>query len=105
MRKIVPALFLIAACGSGKLYSQVDVGDGKRIYEGMSSDEVTRTLGRPDNVSSGIGRKYSDAFLFQAEQIKSGWIEWAWNKPGKIYVAYLEGGIVQKVGVVTPTSG
>jgi len=108
MRILALVLFVVAACGSGKLYNQVDVGGNERIYEGMSSDEITKVMGRPDNVSSGTSRKYETEFMMlgmKESQIEAGWIEWAWNRPGKIYVAYLSGGIVQKVGVVTPKQG
>ena len=106
MRRVLGAalLVVVAACGGGKLYAQIEVEPGKRVYEGMSSAEIKGVLGVPSFVSSSPSRKYEAEFML--DTIDPSWVEWAWHQSdGTILVAYMHGGIVQKLGKVSVGEG
>ncbi len=82
-------------------YDQLDVGDDLRIHQGMSTDEITRVMGRPDESWGGAGRKYAHQFGCASGSIDGRWDEWVWNSAWpRIYIAYVPGGTVRKIGVV-----
>lgn len=61
-RRIGSAAVALAAGCAGKLYDQLDVGDNRQIHQGMSTDEIIRVMGQPDEKWSGASRKYAHQF-------------------------------------------
>ncbi len=91
------AAALIAGCAAGRLCDRVNMGDGHRIHGGEPSGEITRVMGRPDEMSS-AGRRHENRFG-RAGREK--------DREPKTCVAYLAGGTGQGVedSPMPPTDG
>lgn len=91
---------VLPACRS-KTKAEVDVAGKGRIYAGMKSEEVRKIMGEPDRVGTGRrGGHYTRHF--RGRQMGSDSVEWSWKLPGEVLVVYLEGGVVEEVGLVKP---
>jgi len=100
-RLSLAAVSLIAGCAAGRLHDQLDVGDDRQIRQGMSTDDIVMVMGRSDETWSGISRKYAHQFGRATSDIEATWSEWVWKRAWpRVYIAYVSGGTVRKVGVV-----
>ena len=98
-RRSLAALLLFAACAAGKFFDELDV-NGFRIREGMPSAELIQAVGPPDFVSE-TGHRFAYEFRDTGRTIDPSWEEWVWFGEPKTHVAYVSGGVVRRIGVIT----
>ncbi len=99
MRGAWGALVLCAACAAGKFHEQMEI-DGRRFQEGMSADDLEKAIGPPDFVSK-TGHRFAYEFRDTGKAIEPSWEEWVWFEEPYTYVAYVSGGAVWRIGVIT----
>ncbi|HEX5138886.1 MAG TPA: hypothetical protein VFY93_18090 [Planctomycetota bacterium] len=94
-------LAFVAACTSGKFHEEVVIDRARVLREGMSVEELTRVMRPPDFKSTG-GHRFAYRFGDAAKTIDPSWVEWIWFEDDEvtIYVAYVSGDVVRKVGIV-----